>query len=329
MNTTSAPPAADARLCPALRDRDRRPIDSVDRSVAAVEALPRWRRLLTHPAVLWAPAVVLFSAGQIVLLIAFLVLGEDPENQARLEWTGFIANIIGYACILVLLERRRPLELTRRPIAFLFGGLALGAVAIAATVGTLHMLGAVEWGRPSTDVPWAWLLLSLGINPAIGEELMFRGVLFRYAEQGLGTIPALLLSGGLFGAVHLGNPNATAWGAAAIAIEAGLMLGALYALTRSLWVVIGVHCTWNVLQGAVFGYNVSGVDDFSGWLSPTPVGDPLLSGGTFGAEASVVALVLCTVVTVVSLVLLIRRGGMVRAAWTRGNRRPAVGAEQH
>lgn len=303
---------------PPLRPVDRRPIDSVDRSRPAVAAIPRWRRGLTHPALLWAVALGLFTAGQIVLLIAFLVLGENPENEARLAWTNFIANIIGYAFVVGILERRRPLEITRKPVAFLLAGLALGALLIAGTVAAIHALGGIHWGPANADVPWGTMLLTLGVNAAIGEELMFRGILFRYVEQGLGTIPALLVSGGFFGAVHLANPNASIWGAIAIALQAGLMLGALYALTRSLWLVIGVHFAWNIVQGLVLGFNVSGTADHRGWLSPMPQGSELVSGGAFGPEGSVVAVALCGVVTVCCLVLLARRGGIVRPAWARG-----------
>ena len=64
----------------------------------------------------------------------------------------------------------------------------------------------------------------------------------------------------LFGALHLGNPDATAFGAFAIAVEAGVLLGALYVWTGRLWLSIGMHATWNFFQGYVFGATVSGAD---------------------------------------------------------------------
>ena len=60
--------------------------------------------------------------------------------------------------------------------------------------------------------------------------------------------------------MHLLNPDATLWGATAIAIEAGFMLAACYAATRNLWVPIGLHFGWNFaagrhLRGAVVSGN--------------------------------------------------------------------------
>ncbi len=96
---------------------------------------------------------------------------------------------------------------------------------------------------------------------AVTEELMFRGLLFRLVERGLGTYIALALSGAVFGAVHLLNQDATLVGGVAIAIEAGGMLAAAYAATRSLWLPIGLHFGWNFAESGIFGTEVSGNGD--------------------------------------------------------------------
>ncbi|WP_030559105.1 CPBP family intramembrane glutamic endopeptidase, partial [Streptomyces exfoliatus] len=87
---------------------------------------------------------------------------------------------------------------------------------------------------------------------AATEEVMFRGVLFRLVEERTGTWIALSLSGLVFGLVHLLNPHADLWGAVAIAIEAGGMLGAAYIATRSLWLPIGLHFGWNFAAAGIF-----------------------------------------------------------------------------
>ena len=62
-----------------------------------------------------------------------------------------------------------------------------------------------------------------------------RQILFRLTEEGLGTWVALVVSALFFGFMHAGNPGATAWSSVAISIEAGLLFGLLYHVTRSLW----------------------------------------------------------------------------------------------
>ncbi len=87
-----------------------------------------------------------------------------------------------------------------------------------------------------------------------------RGVLFRIVEESLGSWIALALSAALFGALHAFNPGATLTSSIAIALEAGVLLAAVFMVTRRLWMVIGLHTAWNFTEGGVFGASVSGGD---------------------------------------------------------------------
>ena len=71
---------------------------------------------------------------------------------------------------------------------------------------------------------------------------------------------AVALSALIFGLAHLTNQNATPGSAIAIALESGVLFGALYMLTRAFRPPIGMHWTWNYFEGYVYGTRVSGVD---------------------------------------------------------------------
>jgi hypothetical protein len=137
--------------------------------------------------------------------------------------------------------------------------------------------------------------------------MVFRGVVFRLFEEGFGTTVAVLISGALFGAIHAGNPGATLASSAAIAVEAGVLLAAAYALTRSLWVPIGLHFAWNFTEGGIFGAAVSGGKIHSILVFPLH-GPDYLTGGAFGPEASIVAVGVCLTAAIVMLVLAAQRG---------------------
>ncbi len=64
------------------------------------------------------------------------------------------------------------------------------------------------------------------------------------------------------------------------------------------------------MQGKVYGIPVSGLP-VRGWLISQRSGPGWLSGGAFGAEASVVALLLCSIVTLALLRVARRRGSLV------------------
>jgi membrane protease YdiL (CAAX protease family) len=130
------------------------------------------------------------------------------------------------------------------------------------------------------------------------EELVSRGYqLTNLAEglNGVGVGPggaivlAWILSSALFAVLHLSNPSASALGTLNIFL-AGMMLGAGYVLTGQLAIPVGLHVTWNLFQGNVFGFPVSGLD-LSGatFLATRQTGPALLTGGPFGPEAGLIA----------------------------------------
>jgi hypothetical protein len=120
----------------------------------------------------------------------------------------------------------------------------------------------------------------------------------------------------LFGALHLGNANATLLAGIAIAFEAGIMLAAIYMITRRLWAAIGIHAAWNFAQGGIYGIPVSG-GAMNGILRPDIRGSDLLTGGAFGAEASLPAIVVATAFGMALLVIAYRRGRFIAPIWRR------------
>ena len=126
----------------------------------------------------------------------------------------------------------------------------------------------------------------------------------------------LLLTSALFGAAHLGNPNATAFSAFCIAVEAGVLLGAAYMVTRSLWLPMGLHAAWNFTQGEVFDVPVSGIDEH-GLVTAQMSGPPLLSGGNFGLEGSIIGLTIATAAGLWLVWLAVRQGKIVQPIWSR------------
>ena len=141
--------------------------------------------------------------------------------------------------------------------------------------------------------------------------------MLRLIEGWLGTWWALAITAVFFGAAHLGNPQATAFGAVAIALEAGILLGACYLLTRRLWLAIGLHAAWNFVQGGIFGSDISGTGSGRGLIEARFTGPDLLTGGAMGIEASVVAIIVCTAAGLAMLLAVRRRGLVVPPCWRR------------
>lgn len=274
----------------------------------------------------WRHAAARLLGFALVMVVGLMVFGTvavliAPHSDAVGATSELAASLTAYFAVVIGLEQRRhPLELALHRWRGLAVGLAIGALMCAVVVAAIAALGGyvvtgVDWSRPAAGEIWV-----LGVVAGVSEELIFRGMVFRLVESAVGTWGALVVSGALFGLIHRANPQATWAGAVAIAIEAGLSFGLLYALTRSLWVVIGVHAAWNVVQGAVFGIDVSGSGTGSGVLISHPAGPVLLSGGRFGIEASVVSVACWTLLSIGCAVLLVRGRRIIAPSWTRHRR---------
>jgi membrane protease YdiL (CAAX protease family) len=218
----------------------------------------------------------------------------------------------------VRVAEKRPLAEFSRAGAWreLGAGLVLGFALFATTIGILAMLGLYQVRGVRTDASLLIIPLAISVGAGVIEEVIFRGVIFRIVESSLGTWIALAISSLLFGLVHLGNPNATVLSSVAIMLEAGLMLAGAYLLTRRLWLPIGVHIGWNFTQGGIFSVPVSGYA-LTGLVDGTLSGPDWLSGGVFGAEASVVAVIVCVSLAIWLLRRAAQRGQFIAPRWRR------------
>lgn len=285
------------------------------------QGVPWWRRVGVRAPAFFLALVVAWAAVNGLWFLARLHVGATWYLPVVFE---LVPAVAAYAFVVAVLERRRPaIEYAPRRCSGLVAGLALGAVVCLVVTGVIWLLGGISFVGVDPNPPWLSQLVSLGLVAGVAEEIVLRGVLFRYVESVLGTWASVAVSAVVFGGLHLGNPNATLTGAVAIALEAGVMFAVLYALTRSLWVVVGVHAGWNVMQGLGLGIVVSGSSDHGmGFLVSHPAGSDLVSGGIFGIEASVVSVAVWLVLAAYLSWRLVRTGGVVSPVWVRHRRLP-------
>ena len=255
----------------------------------------------------------------LIVLGLYGALGFDVPGQDSLHYVIplVIAVHFAYVGFVRLVERRRAEELSGKGAVRETGaGIAVGAGLLAATIGIIAALG---YYQVTGSNPWTAVVPTFATAVVSGyvEEVVFRGVLFRIVEESLGTWIALALTALLFGFVHILNPNATLFSSFAIAMEAGVLLGAAYVLTRRLWLAVGIHFAWNFTQGGIFGGRMSGLT-VDGLLESELTGPTLLSGGEFGVEASIFALVLGLGTGVWFLVRAGRKGHFIAPFWRRG-----------
>ena len=311
-----------------------------DRSVRAVF----WNDEEGRARALWrlgVALVLLVTAGVVTLLAtsALAALALDTASATPTALFNTAAAFAPYAAfsgaLLVaahLVDRRRlrDIGLAFAPdwwadLAFgLVLGVALPALvfALELVTGSLRVTGTLVT-RPDpflaigsgVAAPLALALtLSFFVGVGVFEELLFRGYLFVNLAEGfdgfLGTSQrgalagATLLTSVGFGVVHAANPSATALALLNVSLF-GTFFAASYLLTDRIAVAVGFHIAWNFAVSSVFGFPVSGISTPVTVVAVEVTGSPLLTGGDFGPEGGLFALVALGV------------GCLALAAWVR------------
>lgn len=200
-------------------------------------------------------------------------------------------------------------------------GLALGALLMT---GVFAVKLAAGWvtvtGVFGGENLLRWVLVAVGVFVLVGiyEELLLRGYLLtNLAEGARGTLGergavlfAVLASSLAFGALHASNPNATLVSVLTISI-AGVMLALGYVLTGELAIPIGLHVTWNLFQGTVYGFPVSGLELGPSIVAVETTGPRVVTGGGFGPEAGLIGLGAMVVGSLATVAWVRRRYGGV------------------
>ena len=249
--------------------------------------------------------IQLLIAGITLSILGYASLVAGFELSDRLGYTVltivFSAILLGmYAIFVRLLEGHWPTDLKLRGlIPHTLLGQLIGFIYMVLVVGTIIAANCatMSWNDFSGKEQFNMFMLFLAV--AVGEELICRGVIFRLIDERWNTWVALVVSALLFGFSHISNDNATWWSSLAISIEAGLLLGAAYKWSGTLWVPIGIHWTWNYVQGNVFGFAVSGQNAGNTIFTTTTQGPDIITGGAFGPEASIIAVVFGALITIV------------------------------
>jgi hypothetical protein len=226
------------------------------------------------------------------------------------------ASVVAVAAVGWAIDRRRiadfGLGIDRDWWLDLGFGFALGAALMTLVFGVELALGWIvitgTFAPPGGFFTGFLSVCALFLVVGVQEELLARGYLLTNLCEGLrgwlgergATAVAVLVSSAVFGGLHLGNPNATLVSTLSISL-AGVMLAVGYVLTDELAIPVGLHVSWNLFQGGVYGFPVSGLGLDVAVVAVAQRGPDRWTGGAFGPEAGllgVTAILLGTLATV-------------------------------
>lgn len=222
-----------------------------------------------------------------------MVLGLSSLVVIPLCFVSTLILLSFYLGWIKLFEHRNASELSvKRLLPDVGLGFGIGFVYFVAIVVVMMILGVYRIESFGFYPLQTFRFLAMMLVVAVGEEIVFRGIIHRMIFERWGLITALIVSSLVFGFIHYPNAGATLWSSVAIALEAGVMLGLAYCVHNNLWLPIGIHWAWNFSQGQIWGISVSGMSINGSLFRPVIDGPEILTGGSFGAEASIIAVVL-------------------------------------
>ena len=172
-------------------------------------------------------------------------------------------------------------------------GFVLGGVFITTMWGLLYALGMYSVHR-GVWTQWFDDLIFDSYVSAVVEELVFRVVLFRIFARLWGVRKGVLLSSLLFGLLHITHGS---WlGVVGIAINGGVTMALLYVITGRVWMSMGMRLGYDFIETSVLG-----VGSDHGFLisMPNQHAAAWLTGGSFGPDAAVPAMILGLLLNVV------------------------------
>ncbi|KAF2511218.1 CPBP family intramembrane glutamic endopeptidase [Flavobacterium foetidum] len=259
--------------------------------------------------------VVIIGQQVAVKLLALTPLEKDYRNLLKGLFVS-TACIFSYIIFFKKYDQRAVTEFASTGLAKnLIIGALIGFVLQSLTVVVMYLNGSYSITAVN---PISFILIpfALMFTVAIIEEILVRGIIFRIMEEKLGSYIALAISSFLFGIFHLANPHSTLISSICIT-TAGFLMGAVFIYSRNLWMPIALHFAWNFTQSGIFGAITSGNEKTKSLVEAQIQGPELITGGAFGPEGSIQAIVFLALATILVLAVSHKGNKMVRPYWKK------------
>ncbi|MHB8852196.1 MAG: CPBP family intramembrane glutamic endopeptidase [Ignavibacteriaceae bacterium] len=274
---------------------------------------PLTRIIISIIVIGFAVAIGLFGS---LAVFEKIQIGKD-YNDVITNAAIAIMAFASYTILYRFYEKRQITELKltgftkNAGIGFLVGFILQSFVILIIYIGGGYSILRVN--PASFLLPGFMIALSSGIF----EEILFRGIIFRLTEEKLGSTIAIIISALIFGLMHLANKNSSIYSAVAIAIEAGVLLAASYIYSKNLWLPIFLHFAWNFAEAGIYGAVISGNTINKSLFTSKFTGPDFLTGGAFGPENSIQAVLLCLAVGIIFIWIAKRQNKIVKPFWKK------------
>ena len=239
------------------------------------------------------------------------LLNHDARNLIKGIFVSILA-IGSYWFFYSKYENRVIIEFSTKELwKKLLIGILMGGVLQSLTILVIYFYGGFKV-TAINSISALIIPFTVALTVAIIEEILLRGIVFRITEEKWGSIIGLIISGVIFSGLHLINPHVTLISILCTMVV-GVLLAAAYMYYKSLWVPIAIHFAWNFTQNGIFGAITSGNENTSSLFTTQISGSEILTGGQFGPEGSIQALLFCFIATIIMIKYLYKQNKIVNS----------------
>ncbi len=229
----------------------------------------------------------------------------------------FFVFLAAYGLYARFIEKRKAFEISSKLSWKESGkGFLISIALVGAVVALLAVIGSYRIADLNPDKKVVIDLFMKFMIGALLEEIIFRLIIFRLTEELLGTWIALVIQAVLFGFAHMANDNSTFFTSFSVIIVGGIIYTGAFMYTRRIWLALGLHAGWNYFQSGIFGMPNSGTA-YKGLIFPDIQGKEWITGGSWGIEASYIAILAALIAGVYFIIKSKNANQIVLPVWIR------------
>ena len=250
------------------------------------------------------------------LLLEATSLTDESRNIIIAISDAAIA-LLSYVFLFRIYEKRQIKELS----ISMFGknaitGFALGMVLQSLFILVIYMAGGYSIVHVN---PVSFLLPSFAtaFTAGVVAEVLIRGIFFRLTEEKFGTGITLIIAALIFAILHISSKGATFLSVFSTAMQAGILLSAAYVFSRSLWLPIFLHFSWDFAEPGIFGAINPGNTVSESLITCKISGVAVLTGGQTGPQNSIQSLILCSMTALLFLWQAKKKDNFIKPAWKK------------
>ena len=230
------------------------------------------------------PAFSLAMRGLLEIVFFVLALNLYIKKALRLDFAYF--------------------RITRKGFHFLWVIIAVLLPSAVILFYTLFVKSTVSYGNGEPVIRNIVYALKVGLSAGITEELLFRGYIMKLVENRWKRKAAIIVPSVLFAALHLANGMGSA--DVLLLFAAGTTVGIMFSMVTyasgSVFNSAAIHTVWNTLIIGFFKFASQPIE-YGSQINYTIESDNIfITGGRFGVEAAIPAIIGYVVVIVLAVI---------------------------